>query len=146
MIFPVHKNTVRSWVACGLEPIDNRRPMLFLGSKLSGFIHARRLQSKRRCRPGLFYCMRCRAPRAALAQRADYQPTTSSSGNLRGICADCGARMYRRTSLQKLAAGAGELQVQLPHAQQRIGDCSDPSLNSDSAREADTHANAQSGK
>jgi hypothetical protein len=36
--------------------------------------------------------------------------------------------------------------VQEPQAQQRIGDCSDPSLNSDLAREADTHANAQSGK
>ena len=77
---------------------------------------------------------------------ADYLPITSGSGNLRGTCPDCGTRMYRRVSLQKLAAVAGDLEVQLPQAEQRIGDCSDPSLNCDFARKADTHANAQSRK
>jgi hypothetical protein len=77
---------------------------------------------------------------------ADYLPITSSSGNLRGTCPDCGTRMFRRVSLQKLATVAGDLQVQLPQAEQRIEDCSSSSLNSDFARKADTHANAQSGK
>ena len=54
--------------------------------------------------------------------------------------------MYRRVSLQKLAAVAGDLEVQLPQAEQRIEDNACPSLNSDFVQEADTYANAQSGK
>ncbi len=146
MVSNVHKNTVRDWLGAGLEAIDERRPILILGRKLSAFLHARREQRDNAARPGQLYCVRCRAPKVAAARMADYLPITSSSGNLRGTCSDCGTRMYRRVSLQKLAAVAGDLQVQLPQGQQRIGDCSDPSLNSDFAREADTHANAQSGK
>jgi predicted nucleic acid-binding Zn-ribbon protein len=80
------------------------------------------------------------------ARTADYLPITLESGNLSGTCPDCGTRMYRRVSLQKLAAVAGDLQVQMPLAEQRIEDTSSPSLNSDFSHELEAHANAQSGK
>jgi hypothetical protein len=143
MLFRVHKNTVRTWLKAGLQPVDNRRPTLILGRQLASFLHARRKNSRQRCRPGEFYCMLCRAPKASAARRAEYLPTTPSSGNLRGTCRDCGTRMYRRVSLQKLAAVAGDLQVKLPQEQQRKGDNAEPSPNSDFGQEADTHANAQ---
>ncbi len=73
---------------------------------------------------------------------AEYLPITSSSGNLKGICSDCGTRMYRRVSLYKLAAVAGDLQVHLPQAQQRIVEGLDPSVNCDLERVL----NAQPGK
>ena len=146
MLLKVHKNTVRVWLKCGLEPTDSRRPILILGRKLSSFLHARRERGRQRCRSGQFYCVRCRAPKTSVARMAEYLPITASSGNLRGICSDCGTRMYRRVSFQKLAVVAGDLQVTLPQAQQRISDTSAPSLNSDLSHEAETHANAQSGK
>ena len=142
----VHKNTVRAWLKSGLEPVDERRPILILGRKLSGFLQARRRHRRQRCGPGELYCVRCRAPRTSAARMADYLPITSSSGHLRGTCSDCGTRMYRGVSLQKLAMVAGDLQVTLPQAQQRIEDNPCPSLNSDFIQEPDTHANAQSGK
>ena len=86
---------------------------------------------------GGLYCFHCRAPRRAAARRADYLPLSPSSGNLRASCADCGTRMYRRVSLHKLAAVAGDLQVALPQAQQRIVEGADPSLNSHLEREPD---------
>jgi len=145
-LFRVHKNTVRTWLKCGLQPIDNRRPVLIHGHQLSGFLYARRNRARERCKPGQFYCVRCRAPKASAARLADYLPITPSSGNLRGICIDCGTRMYRRVTLQKLATVAGDLQVTLPLAQPRIEDSPCSSLNSDLAREANTHANPQPGK
>ena len=63
--------------------------------------------------------------------RAEYLPITASAGNLRAMCTDCGTRMYRRVSLRKLAAAAGDLQVALPQAQQRIVEGADPSVNCD---------------
>jgi hypothetical protein len=77
---------------------------------------------------------------------ADYQSITSTSGNLRGICPDCSTPMFRRVSLQKVAAVAGHLAIQLPLAEQRIEDIASPSLNSDFSHEPEAHANTQSGK
>ena len=140
--FRVHKNTVRDWLRSGLQPIDGRRPILILGRHLASFLYRRREHKRQRCGPGQLYCFRCRAPRTSAAQRADYLSITASSGNLRALCADCGTRMYRRVSFHKLEAVAGDLQVHLPQAQQRISECADACLNCDLEREPD----AQPGK
>jgi hypothetical protein len=146
MLFRVHKNTVRTWLKSGLQPIDGRRPVLMLGRQLASFLHARREGRRQRCRPGQLYCFRCRAPRTSAARRADYLPITASSGNLRGICSDCGTRMYRRVSLRKLATAVGDLQVALPQAQQRLVETAEPSANSDLKQGPDIHADTQPGK
>ena len=146
MVTKVHKNTVRGWLKSGLETVDIRRPTLVLGRKLSAFLHARRQHTRQRCKPGQFYCLRCRAPKEPASRKADYVPITSTSGNLKGNCPDCGSRICRRVSLRKLTASTGELEVQLPQEQQRIEDTPSPSLNSDLRQDPDAYANAQSGK
>lgn len=146
MLFDLHKNTVRSWLKAGLAPIDDRRPTLVHGRKLAAFLHARRLHARQRCKAGQFYCLRCRAPKEPASRKADYVPITSTSGNLKGTCPDCGSRICRRVALRKLPASAGNLEVQLPQVQPRIEDTACPSLNGDLSHEAKTHANAQSGK
>ena len=113
MLLGVHKNTVRSWLKAGLQPVDNLRPILILGRQLSSFLHARRKEKIQRCGPGQFYCFRCRAPKTSAACKAEYLSITPTSGNLRGTCC-CGTRMYRRVSIEKLAAVAGDLQVTMP--------------------------------
>ena len=145
-LFGAHRNTVRGWLKLGLERVDSHRPTLILGRKLSAFLHARRERGRQRCRPGQFYCLRCRAPRDPVSRRAEYVPIRPASGNLKGICTDCGGQMCRRVSLHKLAASIGNLEVQLPQAEQRIADTACPSLNSDLVQEPETYANAQSGK
>ena len=145
-LFQGHKNTVRDWLKSGLEKVDDRRPTLILGRQLAIFLHARRQRWRKRCRPGELYCFRCRTPRASAGNTAVYVPLTASLGSLKAVCADCGTCMYRRVSLRKLAAAAGELQVVIPKAQQRIEDNACPSLNSDFGQEPQTYANAQPGK
>jgi hypothetical protein len=141
-LFRAHKNTVRGWLKAGLPRIDGRRPILILGRQLAGFLHTRRERRRHRCRAGEFYCFRCRAPKTSTAGIAEYLPITMRSGNLRATCMDCGTRMFRRVSFHKLAAAAGDLQVTLPQAQQRIMEGADPSVNCDLEREPD----AQPGK
>ncbi len=116
---------------------DSRRPILILGRQLASFLHVRRERRRQRCRAGEFYCFRCRAPKNSAAGTAEYLPLAANSGNLRATCVDCGTRMYRRVSLHKLAAVAGDLQVTLPEAQQRLMECANPSVNCDLEREPD---------
>lgn len=115
-LLDVHRNTVREWVKRGLPTIDDRRPMLILGRDLVEFIRTRRLKNKKTCLPGEIYCMRCRVPRRPAAEMADYQPLTTTSGNLVGICPSCESLMYRCVSLAKLEETRGSLNVKLPQA------------------------------
>ena len=133
MLFRRHKNTVRNWLKVGLQPVDNRRPILILGRELSRFLHARREHARQRCRPGQLYCVRCRAPKLSGGGTGRLRADHIELWKFQGTAADCGTRMYRRVAWRKLTAVAGDLQVQLPQAQQRIADTAAPSSNCDLA-------------
>lgn len=130
-LFGVHRNTVRAWIGRGLRTIDQRRPVLVLGSHLADFLRARRAVNKRTCGPGEVYCLRCREPRAPAGGVVRYHPLTPTQGNLAGLCGCCGAGLNRRVSLAKLPMVQGVLSVTLPQALEHIDDSPPPSLNSD---------------
>lgn len=140
--YGVHRNTVRTWIKRGLPTIDQRRPVLVLGSHLADFLRARRMANKRPCGPGEIYCLRCREPRAPADAAVRYHPLTPTQGNLVGLCGCCGAGLYRRVSLAKLALVLGGLGVTLPQAQAHIDESPLPSLNSDFKQDGPIHANA----
>lgn len=86
-LFGLHRNTVRDWIKRGgLKTIDDRRPVLILGSELIAFLQARRIKNKRPCAPGEIYCVRCRLPRVPAGMAAEYRAMTGSVGNLAAIC------------------------------------------------------------
>ena len=145
-LFGAHANTVRAWLKAGLEPIDQRRPVLIQGQQLASFLQARRELRRKPCRVGEFYCLRCRMPKTAAAGKAEYLPLTAQTGNLKATCSGCGTGMYRRVAWRTLATVAANLQVTLSEGGQRLTDNPCHSLNSDLAQEASTHANTQSGK
>jgi hypothetical protein len=130
-LYGVHKNTVREWIRAGLATIDDRRPQLVLGSVLLAFVQARRLKNKRPCKPGEIYCVRCRAPKNPAGDFADYKPTSSTSGQMIGICPTCECLMYRAVSLAKLAQVCGKLAVTIAKEQPRLDESREPSVNSD---------------
>jgi predicted transcriptional regulator len=101
-LFGIHKNTVRAWVRAGLPTSDSKRPMLILGVELADFLQARRTKHKQPCKPGEFYCFRCRAPREAAGGMADCLPVTDKIGHLQAICPACECIMNRRVSMAKL--------------------------------------------
>jgi excisionase family DNA binding protein len=127
----IHRNTVRQWVKRGLPTCDDRRPMLILGRDLVAFLKAQRLNNRRPCQPGEIYCVRCRAPRTPAGGMVDYQPMTTTLGNLIGICPCCETLIYRRVNLAKLGQIQGSLAVTLPEGLRHISESSRPSVNGD---------------
>lgn len=127
----VHRNTVREWIRRGLTTTDMRRPLLIRGRELVAFLRARRAASKRTCKPGEIYCVRCREPRRPAAGMADYQPLTATLGNLIGICPRCECVIYRRVNRFLLGEVRGDLDVAFPEGLEDIGESSSPSANSD---------------
>lgn len=121
-LFTVHRNTVREWVKRGLPTSDQKRPMLILGRDLAAFLQAQRLKNKRTCQPGEIYCVRCRVPRNPAGDLAEYQPVTTTLGNLVGICPDCESMMYRRVNLAKLEQVRGKLDITMPQALRHIAE------------------------
>jgi hypothetical protein len=91
----------------GLEPIDDRRPMLIHGSALKAFLADRLRKRRRTCAPGEFYCFRCRTPRLAWGGMADVRPHTEKLVRVTALCAGCETpmnRVVRRTDLPALAS------------------------------------------
>ncbi|MGA9855891.1 MAG: helix-turn-helix domain-containing protein [Gammaproteobacteria bacterium] len=119
-LYGVHRNTVRAWVKQGLSTIDSRKLMLILGRDLAAFLQTRRIKNKRPCQAGEIYCVRCHAPKNPAGDMADYEPVTTTVGNLIGICPTCETMMYRRVNLAKLKQISGKLDVTVPQATRHI--------------------------
>jgi hypothetical protein len=134
----VHKNTVRHWQRKGLTAIDAQRPHLFKGTAVRAFLIGRYAKRKRPCPPGTFYCFRCREARPPVATSVDYVPMRPGSGNLRGICIDCGTVMHRQVRQAAIQSVLPGLLVQIREAPSRLSGCPDPSLDCDEERRAAT--------
>jgi len=130
-LFGSHKNTVRAWVKAGLPICDSKRPTLILGRELASYLQARRAKNKRPCKPGEIYCVRCRAPKRPAGDMAEYQPTTTTLGNLIGICPDCEGMIYRRASRAKLPEIRANLAITFSEAERQVSDIDPLNVNSD---------------
>ncbi len=129
-LYNVFKGTVRAWIKAGLPVLNDKRPMLILGSDLAAFHQAKRTKNKQKCQPGEMYCVRCRAPKSPALGMADYKPITGAMGNLIAICPVCGSIMNRRASLAKLEQVRGKMDITMPQALQHIVDSKQPTVNS----------------
>lgn len=130
-VLGVHRNTVRNWKRQGLEPIDERKPILFLGATLRAFLEGRRAKAKRSCPPGTIYCVCCREPREPALRMVEYVSLSPALGNLVGICPTCGNLMNRTVSLATVDAVLGDLEVQFRDGDERINDRSASSVTCD---------------
>jgi hypothetical protein len=147
-LLKVHRGTVRRWLKTGLEPIEGKGITIVRGSVLREFLRQRRVNAKCPCGPGFLYCLRCRARKEPTNGKADLlhidrgarKPTTT--GNLRGVCPDCGALMYRRVNLIQLGSVRGNLTITLPEAPSRLRGIPSPSLNDDLSKDEQKHENA----
>lgn len=141
-LYDVHRNTVRNWIGRGLQPIDDRRPYLVLGSHLRAFLTDERRKSKSPCPPGHFYCLKCRTPRKPAGGLVEYIARTDISGNLRAICPDCETLMHRCVSRRRLQEVCADLEITFAEPASRIGDDAMPTVNCDSKEGDGAHENA----
>ena len=115
----------------GLPMIGEIRPSLILGSELRDYLARKRTKNKRPCKRGEIYCLRCRAPKAPALGMVDYEPITTTRGNLIGVCPACEGLIYRGTSRAELGAFKGHLSITFTKGEQHIYETNNPSLNSD---------------
>jgi hypothetical protein len=134
----VHKNTVRHWQRKGLTAVDTQRPCLFKGAAVRAFLTGQYAKQKRPCPVGTLYCFKCREPRAPVPTSVEYVQMRPGSGNLGGICIDCGTIMHRRVRQATINSVLPGLLVQIREAPPRLSGSSDPSLDCDEERRSAT--------
>src|SRR6202050_3162513 len=64
----VHRNTVCHWIKAGLPVIDDKRPILMLGSDLAEFLLRRREARRQPCQAGQMFCLKFRKPQEPAGQ------------------------------------------------------------------------------
>jgi hypothetical protein len=126
-----HRITIRRWLKSGLKAIDDRRPTLVFGADLKSYLAEKQRVRRRKCSPDQFYCFKCREPRKAWGGTADATGHTEKIVRLIALCTECGRvmhKMARRADLAKLM-----LLIDIRHLREdRLIDCTSPSLNADS--------------
>lgn len=121
-LYGVHRQTVRHWLADGLQPNDGGKPLLIHGSELNRFHADRRDARKKPCGPGELYCLGCKAPRRPAGSMADYAPDSGSGGTVSGICPTCNRMMSQRVNPSRLAAFVAELDMAIRPVAEPIGE------------------------
>ena len=130
-LFPVHKNTVRSWIKDGLPVCDDKRPILILGQDLRGYIQSKRTNNKRPCKLFELYCLKCRKPQTPFGMLVDYEPTTDRTGCLVGLCPDCNNKINKFIKNDQLTLISEKLDITFAKPLKHINKSSNPPLNSD---------------
>ena len=143
-VLGVAKGTVRRWFKKGLAALHEQKPILILGADLIAFGRSRKVE-KQRCKPHECYCVKCRAPRAPFGSRVEYLPLTSSNGNLRGLCPDCGTLIHKRIAGKKLSELGKILTVSITQGETHLMDSPMSCLNDyfDWGRAADGKASSR---
>jgi hypothetical protein len=124
----VAKGTVRRWLKNSLPALHEKRPCLILGGDLVDFLK-RQKKPKQTCKPEECYCFKCKAPRKAAIGEAEYQPITSTNGQLIALCGECTTLMHKRVSLATLKALNGILKISIRQQAKPIGKGEHASLN-----------------
>jgi hypothetical protein len=139
----IHKNTLRSWAKMGLKPIDDGRPALFLGLTVREFLTERRRKKHQTCRRDEIYCLVCRSPKIPGGGMVDYLPLSPRSGNLRGLCPDCGNLIHRCISVANLSTIPAVFHIAYPQGLLRIEDTRDARVNCEPDEGTATHHKSQ---
>jgi len=129
-LFGLHRNTVRHWLKDGLQPIDDRRPILVHGAVLKAFISERQQARRQKCGPGEFFCFRCRASRKAWGNVADLASHTEKVAKLTALCCICETEMHRTIRQADVPKLDGLIDIQ-PIASERLRDRPDANVNCD---------------
>ena len=127
-LFGLHKQTVRRWIKKGLPICDKRRPLLILGRDLRMYLEHQVKARKRPCGLAQLFCVRCRAPKKPDGGMVDYIPSTCHTGNLRGLCPDCGVLMHRAVRFVNIGRTTAGLDVAIPLAERRLSGTSLPAV------------------
>lgn len=129
-LLDVHKNAPLRWLKEGLQVNGDGRPYLIRGDELSRFLTARQQSKKSTCKPGEFFCFKCRAAREAGLNIVDIVIESPSRLRVKGICTVCSTPVSKVQGIKKLPEIQNSFHVQQLQGQHII-ERDEPSVNSD---------------
>ncbi|SMY09955.1 helix-turn-helix domain-containing protein [Flavimaricola marinus] len=97
----VSPRTISNWVKGGLSVLDDERPVLIRGDDLRDYIKSQRSERSRKTRLDTFYCVRCKAQRAAAAAMADCD-LKHGRARLTALCESCGTVVSKPVAEAKI--------------------------------------------
>lgn len=125
----VAKVTVRRWIARGdLPVIDDRKPMLILGTELSDYVRKRRT-GKHKCRLDQCYCMRCRTPKSAAFSEAELISASGTTAMVRMLCETCATVMHKRVSWKQVSRLSALVSLSGTHRFKHLSETTQPCVN-----------------
>jgi hypothetical protein len=105
--------TVRNWLTGGMGRVDDTRPTMIMGFQALNYLNSRKAKGKRPMQAGEFYCMRCKAPRAAFGAMADYVSTSLNGGRLKALCEVCECNCNRNIRASELPTFSKVLEIKI---------------------------------
>jgi hypothetical protein len=132
VLYGCHRNTVRSWLQLGLEPVDEKRPVLVRGNVLNAFHAARRATGKRPCGPAEIYCAPCHRPQRPSGDLVEIEPINAKVWKVTGICPSCNRMISQRVGVARLTHFRALDQLSVTEPPARIGDVFAPCVSCDS--------------
>ena len=134
-LFRLHPNAVRRWIKDGLAPIDDRKPQLVHGSRLTDYLARRQQARKHGCAPDEMYCCRCRVPRRPAGGGVCVDQVNARQIIIRATCELCGTKRNRGGLLERL--GEVERLFAVTAVSLRLNEATDPLVKCDLRTETD---------
>lgn len=109
-VLKVNIATIRRWGSEGLEPIERRRPFLYLGQAAADFLAAR-AQPRQPLAPGELYCTPCKQRRLPVDAVVRLIPRSSTTVDFSGPCPVCGRSLFRLCRIDEISANLGPCRI-----------------------------------
>ena len=109
-VLKINLGTVRRWCMEGLEPIERRRPFLFRGDQVAGWLAAR-VKPHRSLADGELLCVRCNAARLPRDRELTLIPRSPTTMDFHGFCGVCGLASFRRVRIADIDQKRGPCRI-----------------------------------
>ena len=84
--------------------------------------------------------VKCKMPRVPAERMAEYVPLSVTTGNLRGLCPECGTLMHKRVAQTALAGFGAHLDLTIMQAALPIRERKEPCTNDHFRKDSKDHA------
>ena len=100
----VSRSTIRQWIKTGLPVVEGTRPILIEGKEFRKWYPHRLASQKRPCQPGEMHCFSCRKNRRPAFDEVEFHAFSTTQGNLRALCEECGSVMHQICGRTKISS------------------------------------------
>jgi len=108
-VLDVHQRTIQAWVKEGLMPLEDSKPMLFLGADVNEFLKNKNKARKHNLLKNQFYCLKCKKAVYSKNNEVLLVKTGNVTGknqtpeiHVVGSCCNCNNYIFRFSNMTKI--------------------------------------------